>query len=235
MRIETRLPDHVSGSASLGDSSVRFESTSSGPLAGQVTYQFDQGSITYGVSDANNQFWSDGHGTALGVGDVALMHELTAALAVEMGTDPDRLGFAEMFLASTTNYLAEAPTSYPIPTRTKPLKSMNPSVLGNDGIRCVKKGTYRTASWSWSGYSTTQSVLVNKDGHCIGKCGDCGFGMGQSWTVDCLEHDSCIADAASKGLPVIGQSPYDAYCGNEWQEADDDFTLGWLWPYSCNG
>lgn len=239
LRIDERGPNHMSGSAELGEFHVRFESTSTEQLVGHVLFEFDHGAVAYGLSVPDNDFWSDGQGIALRDGDVLLMRGLTDALAAEMGNDPDSLGFAEMLLASMTAYMSEAPVGYTIPSHTKPITSTADGTvlysLNDDGIRCAKRYSWYWASWSWAGYSATQPVQVNENGSCIGKCGDCGFGIGQSWTLDCLEHDWCIRDAASKNLPVVGESPFDSYCGDEWQEAEDDFLLGWVWPFNCRG
>jgi len=240
LHLEVRAPDHVSGTADLGEMHVRFESTATEALAGYVVFELDQGSVAYGLSVPDNDLWSDGPGLALRTSDVTLLREVTRALTEEMGTDADRLGFAEMLLVSTTSYLAEAPVGYPIPSQTRAIQPVAPTdgalyAQGNDGIQCVKRNQLKTASWGWPGYSTTRNLLVNENGQCLGKCGDCGFGIGQAWTLDCLEHDACIEDAARQGLRVIGQSPIDYYCGDEWQQAEDDFLLGWVWPFNCRG
>jgi hypothetical protein len=241
VQIEQRSADHVVGTAQLGELGVRFESVSEGTTAGHIIFDLDHGSVAYGVSLDDNEYWSDGQGIALREGDVVLMQQLAAALTEAMADDADDLGFAEMLLVNGVTYLSQAPVGWQIPSRSRalPQPGVSPTdtlwSTADDGIKCVKKYSWYSASWDWPDYYESKVVQVNEGGHCLGKCGDCGFGFGQSWTLDCLEHDSCIKDAASMGLPVVGEVPWDYYCGDEWQEAENDFLYGWMWPFKCNG
>lgn len=242
VQIDERSPVHVSGIAALGADVVRFEAVSNGTTTGHVILELDHGSVAYGISVDDNDYWSDGNGLTLQTDDVELMRRLTIALTDELNVATDEPAMVDVLLVSSTAYLSQAPVGFAIPSRSRPLTAPTGDVgdgaiysTVDDRIVCVKRDQWVQASWDWPDSRTDRTLKVNDGGSCLGKCGDCGFGMGQSWTLDCLEHDACIQDAARKGLPVIGQSPWDYYCGDEWLEAENDFLYGWLWPYRCNG
>lgn len=69
-----------------------------------------------------------------------------------------------------------------------------------------------------------QSAVVgcSFEEQCLGRCGPgCGLTAGAGvYALDCTEHDQCCR---IHGGCV---NPFDASCGDEWQEAADDFIFG---------
>jgi hypothetical protein len=75
------------------------------------------------------------------------------------------------------------------------------------------RDTYHDANHCY--WSTNEAYGENQSS-CQGRCGaGCGlFGSGTgAWTVDCHDHDMC-------------ETYHDADCGDEWNEAADDYLLG---------
>lgn len=119
------------------------------------------------------------------------------------------------------DYLSSAPAGHAIQA-----KQYDRLSLADNGISCVKKNTGVKAEWNtrYSGYvSEWVTVGANwPNGYgCMGRCGaDCGWGAPSAWTKDCMDHDACSYRNNSSG----GGS--DPNCGDEFNEAQDDWTWG---------
>lgn len=133
-----------------------------------------------------------------------------------------------------------APANYPIGTKGE-IGGLEKGT-GNNGISCVRRG-----SWYWiafdddrivdqtPGNTTTLYKEVDGDGGplglaCIGRCGGrCGgwWVFWSTWSLDCFEHDWCYS------YHRAGTGAGDMTCGDEWWEASDDYTFGFL--SGCGG
>lgn len=182
-------------------------------------------------------FESDGGDATLNDRDRSLLLDLSAAVQVEL--EESELTRAT---AAFTGYLSEAPDGHPIVGRTvrnEFADGLSPRSTGNDGITCVNKGQTYTAYYT-AGGNRQQSVRVGDDWgrnvagsgnyDCMGRCGAAckpWWAFASAWTLDCLEHDVCSHNHAASG----GGS--DPNCGDEYDEAQDD----WMWgvPNGCSG
>jgi len=95
----------------------------------------------------------------------------------------------------------------------------------NEGITCITKGSTVNAQYDdRRGDHSKWIVVGSKAGPsygCMGRCGgDCGWGAPSAWTKDCMDHDQCSWENNSSG----GGS--DPNCGDEYNEAVDDWTFG---------
>jgi len=105
------------------------------------------------------------------------------------------------------------------------LSTAQAGISKNEGITCVSKGSTVKAQFDDSRGDHTRWVKVgSKAGPsygCMGRCGgDCGWGAPSAWTKDCMDHDQCSWENGSSG----GSS--DSNCGDEFNEAADDWTFG---------
>jgi hypothetical protein len=100
--------------------------------------------------------------------------------------------------------------------------------LGDEGIRCVRKGREATAEWDddRKPYRHERRVTVGqKVGsiECAGRCGiQCGIALRSTWSKDCLDHGVCAA-TNRLGLLDAGSSEN---CWDEYTQANDDYFQG---------
>lgn len=136
---------------------------------------------------------------------------------------------AEFTLLRLLEYWAKSPSGYPHSKMS--IKSNTASALksSDEGITCIKKNTYVTAEYDDDSGNVSESILVNGS-DCIGRCGSgCGswFSWSSAWTKDCLDHDRC-------GRVNGGSTdPFDSECGDEYNEAADDYLFGVI--RGCSG
>lgn len=107
----------------------------------------------------------------------------------------------------------------------------------NEGITCLSKNVSSPYLYDKNGRDVKGNQVVGKSytsdsgftGQCMGRCGGaCGWGAPSSWAKDCLDHDICIVDQdGSNGLSG------DPNCGNEFNQAADDYAFGVL--RGCSG
>ena len=94
---------------------------------------------------------------------------------------------------------------------------------------CAAIGTTQAVSYDIDGitYSDTVTVGPCGSGSCLGRCGaGCsGIGRGMIFTQDCLNHDVCC-DRLAELHPGAGCSSLLGECGDEWNNAVDDFLFG---------
>jgi hypothetical protein len=120
------------------------------------------------------------------------------------------------------DYLSHAPANYTFESE----RYQKGLALKNEGITCIKKNTIVKAEWNTQGSSyVSENILVGTNwpsGYgCMGRCGsDCGGWLPSSWTKDCMDHDACSYRNSASG----GAS--DPNCGDEFNEAADDWTFG---------
>lgn len=140
----------------------------------------------------------------------------------------EEVTMGEYSLLSMINYLAQSPENYVYSARV---------VLGseganlnlksrNEGVSCIRKNSTVNAEYDDSRGSHSDRVVVGstarKGYECMGRCGGgCGrWWIPSAWTKDCMDHDQCSNVNNSSG----GSS--DANCGDEFNEAADDYVFG---------
>jgi hypothetical protein len=178
---------------------------------------------------------SDGHDNVLTDMEAVVLGDLARELggwlvAHEAATH-------ELLLAVSIEYWSAAPANYVHGLNVKrpdvrPLDAPVARSNNNDGITCIKKGSWYTAYYDNSaGAVTSQSAQCNAnwgtsncgsgDYSCMGRCGGgCGWGAPSSYTLDCHDHDVCSHNLCASG----GGS--DPHCGDEYNQAQDDWTWG---------
>jgi len=138
---------------------------------------------------------------------------------------------AEYTLLRLLEYWAKSPSGYSYQQRSvaPSIKSGQAMKSADEGITCIKKNTYVTAEYDDDSGDVSESILVNGS-DCIGRCGSgCGSWLSwrSAWTKDCLDHDRC-------GRVNGGSTnPFDSECGDEYDEAADDFLFGVI--RGCSG
>ncbi|MEL7147033.1 MAG: hypothetical protein AAFO69_11740 [Bacteroidota bacterium] len=139
------------------------------------------------------------------------------------------IALSEYGLIRLMEYWSNAPTNhlytdYSIGSTDE--KAQIAGRLGNEGITCIRKGTYVNAEYDDSRGTRSDRVKVGskaRNGYgCMGRCGaDCGrWWIPSAWTKDCMDHDQCSNVNNSSG----GSS--DRNCGDEFNEAADDWAFG---------
>lgn len=159
-------------------------------------------------------------------------HELLAAVDAEYwATAPEGHVHAARFVRADIRDITDAEAA-----GERPARKSN----GGDGITCIRKGSTYTAYYDLGTNGTVYSknVTCNSnwgtnacgggDYSCMGRCGGgCGWGAPSSYTLDCLDHDTCSHDRCGNG------GSGDSNCGDEYNNAADDWSFGVAW--GCNG
>jgi hypothetical protein len=206
---------------------IVYESTSTATNTVELAIQVNEHQFDIGMSSESGLQKIDGHSAVLSEAERKALAQAAQDYAKQQNiTESSPLEQKTLYLAF--DYLSQAPDNYVFPTR-----NFNSTHLKNEGITCIKKGSTVTAQWNTqlSSY-VAENIVVgvnwpNSYG-CMGRCGaDCGWGAPSSWTKDCLDHDACSYRNNASG----GSS--DPNCGDEFDEAADDW-LGGVW-WGCNG
>ncbi|WP_438023847.1 hypothetical protein [Sorangium sp. So ce233] len=248
LRITAHTETDISGSFEAGGERVAFEAHRTGPATAtlhlEVNGQPFDASYDGGAMSAR---WN-GYNGALYAGDLAALKRTLAALGEHFGGDQESLRFHEDFLVRRISFWSEAPAGLTMPEReldlSRPpgetLRVAPPGVTvfeegderaetggievdhqgsDEDGIRYIRCNANSLATHDANGHCLQyESIFAGPNSNdCMGKCGGgCGFGTA-GYTYDCLDHDRC---GRKHGGSV---NPWDAECGDEYWEADDDF------------
>lgn len=226
----------LSGAFAKDGTRVEFRSEALSPEATRLFVALNGKRFDFEADFTQGILHSDGHGAVL----AAAEREVLAGFARTLGSYLVQGPFAphEQLVAVQAEYWSEAPEGYVHPS--KRMRLGLPAIEGersslsnaNDGVTCITKGTTRTAYYdNKAGTVYSQSVTVNSnwgtnscgagDYSCMGRCGAaCGWGAPSSYTLDCLDHDLCSHNLCASG----GGS--DANCGDEYNQAQDDWTMG---------
>ncbi|XLS28623.1 hypothetical protein ACJD0Z_15660 [Flavobacteriaceae bacterium M23B6Z8] len=141
-------------------------------------------------------------------------------------SEEGKISMLEYALLSSIQYLSNAPQGYAHANRTVEGPGDTSGITSRDeGITCIRKGTYVNAQYDDSRGSHSDRVKVGSSGSgykCIGRCGvECGrWWIPSAWTKDCLDHDQCSLKNNSTSGPL------DRNCGDEYTEAADDYLFG---------
>jgi hypothetical protein len=206
---------------------IVYDTKSTQPNTVDVEIQVNEHYFEMGMSSESGLQTFDGHGAVLSPEERQALAQAAADFSRQKNVnESSSLEHKTLYLAF--DYLSNAPDHYAFPHR-----NYHNASLKNEGITCIKKGSTVTAQWNTqaSAYVAENIVVgVNwPNGYgCMGRCGaDCGWGAPSSWTKDCLDHDACSYRNNASG----GAS--DPNCGDEYNEAADDWLNGVWW--GCNG
>jgi hypothetical protein len=236
LSVEEGSSERLGGHWSSDAGAFEFESTRSGPLAGDVSIAV--GALTYDVryDFAAREVVADGHDGALDRPTQRLLRiasdDIARSLAAaSVATGPrtpggptaERGSLLEPMLYASLVLLAD---SGGMPLSRQVFRLAPPEVdksLDNDGVTCIERGDIYAVSFdSTSGTTLDLPVMAGAE-DCNGRCGPgcTALTPWAMWTLDCLEHDTCC-DAT--GDPAcwtpLGE------CGDEYVHAETDFLRG---------
>lgn len=229
--IETQTAEEIAGSFVHASSLVSFVSRRAGP--DRVALRVDVNALTLdaSVDVAGRIARMDGHNGIMLAEDRAALATLFESLR-PLGAGSVDTRAHEVFLYRWIAYWAEAPVGTtlaakevrpPRPgfsaSRSGPLALCQ--VADDNGIRYFDCGLSPQVECHDADHCFTcasRAAGRNSD-DCAGECGGGCNGL-DVYTWDCLDHDYCCR--------IHGGclNPWDAECGDEWWEADDDFIWG---------
>jgi hypothetical protein len=231
---------------------ISLSALSSGPFAGDVVIGAGQVTLDLHYDFEARQIIADGHDGALDRHSHGLLRDAAESVAGNLEPTrgaPGALPLHEQMLSAGLVLLEEAggmPLSRIVFQLDEPAGSggREPAAgasgratidksLGDDGVRCVERGSTHAVSFDdLSGTTADRPVTTDVD-DCNGKCGPgcSSLTPWAMWTLDCLEHDTCCG--ATEDIACwtpLGQ------CGNEYVDAERDFLRGFD-PFSshCGG
>lgn len=186
---------------------------------------------------ASESFLMEGYGAVLTDDEKDALRLLSGYITEYLARRGGELTTHEYAIVRVLEYWSESPSNYAIERREYGVSSISDGIRygisANEGITCIRKGTWVTAKYDDSKGDHSESVLVGSTARAGYECmGRCGAGCGRSWIPsawckDCLDHDQCSHKNYSSG----GSS--DPNCGDEYNEAADDWMFGVA--RGCNG
>jgi hypothetical protein len=226
-----RGPASMQGTFSHDGSRIEFQSQALSAEAARLFVTVNGKRFDFEMDFAEGVLRSDGHEGVLSGQDRQALATFASTLGTHLMQEGDPLRH-ELLVAVEAEYWSESPEGY-----VHRAKVMNADVRsmsnGNDGITCITKGRTYTSVYDrgTAGTITSKAVVANSnwganvcgggDYNCMGRCGPgCGWGAPSSYTLDCLDHDTCSHDLCSSD----GAS--DTNCGDEYSNAQDDWSLG---------
>jgi hypothetical protein len=181
--------------------------------------------VSYHESGLSN---FDGYGATLNEDDKEALKKATEVFAQSSNLN-EKSPMDDQITYKILDYLSYAPSNYAFDSN----RYDKQFALGHEGISCIKKNTLVKVEWSTAAVSyVSENILVGTNwpsGYgCMGRCGSgCGAWLPSSWTKDCMDHDACsYRNGASGGAA-------DTNCGDEFNEAADDWTFAVL--RGCSG
>jgi len=184
----------------------------------------------------------EGHGAVLSETQKTTLSDLVESLADHFEYDIQWDDYHVLSLLNSLDYWSEAPADYVHNTLNFGIASsahpdkvavVQSASMGDEGIKCIKKGSYVYAEYDDSRGRHSDRIKVGSTARrgweCMGRCGGgCGkWWKASSWTKDCMDHDQCGNVNNSSG----GAS--DSNCGDEFGQAADDWAFGV--PRGCWG
>lgn len=206
---------------------IVYETISTQQNGVEVQIQVNEHQIAMSTNSESGLQSIDGQGAVLSSAERKALAQAAQDFAKQQNvTESSPLEDKTVYLAF--DYLSHSPDNHALPSR-----NYHNISLANEGISCIRKGSTVTAEWNTQASSyVAENIVVGVNwpsGYgCMGRCGaDCGWGAPSSWTKDCLDHDACSYRNSASG----GSS--DPNCGDEYDEAADDW-MGGVW-WGCNG
>jgi hypothetical protein len=236
LSVDESSRDRFGGRYASEAQSIEFESTRSGPLAGDVTIA--AGALSYAVHydfDARVVV-ADGHDGALDRPTQRLLRDAADDVArflganLPAGEDDSRI---EPMLYASLVLLADS-GGMPLSRQVFELApSEVEKSLGNDGVTCIERGSSYGVSFDASGSTSVDTPVTADAEDCNGRCGPgcTALTPWAMWTLDCLEHDTCCGKTGDATCwTPLGE------CGDEYVDAETDFLRGFD-PFSshCGG
>jgi len=204
----------------LGDTGVTISRDSSSSQEHELSVMVGDKSID--ISYHDNGFSNfDGYGATLNEADKDALKNAAEVFAQSSNLN-ETSPMDDQITYKILDYLSYAPSNYAFESN----RYDKQLALKNEGISCIKKNTIVKAEWNTAAVSyVSENILVGTNwpsGYgCMGRCGsDCGGWLPSSWTKDCMDHDACSYRNSASG----GAS--DPNCGDEFNEAADDWTFG---------
>jgi len=227
--IEDYNPDLIKGSHQAGSARVDFHAFSLKKEIVDITVAINNRELTAQISFLDESMTFGGNGIQLNKVEKAALLQTSQELFTYVDGLEGELSYTEYAIIRMMEYWSNAPEGYsynkvevPSPYTDKQLAGR----LGNEGITCIRRGSFVNAEYDDSRGRRTDRVKVGskaRNGYdCMGRCGaDCGrWWIPSSWTKDCMDHDQCSNVNNSSG----GSS--DSNCGDEFNEAADDWAFG---------
>lgn len=235
--VETYDVDHIAGKMVMNDHKIVYD----------VKDEKGEYFITLNIDDYTLEAWVDfdteglvhkGYDAVLSESQkevlLSFVQQFGKILLNNNGNSPSKfeIGRMEYTFLNTVEYWSQAPRNYVYTNRTI-TTNMDTKSLRNDGVQCLVAG--KTYKLYFDDRNGNQSIEYEKTGYdgggtfgCMGRCGaDCGWGAPSAWTFDCFEHDECGLELGASG----GATSPD--CGDEFNEAADDWTWGVWRGCSC--
>lgn len=230
LSIDNHDDQTIRGSYAADSGLVSFAAHMPRGLAGSVEVAIGDAILAFEADAATGEIRFDPHGVTLGAAQRDALRDFSRAIGTHLGDDADVTEMHTGLLVSAARYFADAPVDTRLEVsvqRTAPLDKTILHSTNDDGKKCITRGTKVAATFSGSAGITTQYWIVGSDGgtqwngdyECMGRCGTgCGS---YDWTLDCLEHDAC----SRKYFSTDGYN--DPNCGDEYEEAADDYGSFW--------
>jgi hypothetical protein len=238
LTVDERSGDRFSGRWLAEARSIEFESTRSGPLAGDVTIAV--GALDYHVhyDFEARAVVADGRDGALDRPTQRLLRDMAEGVARYLAAQPAAAadsadGAIEPMLYASLVLLADS-GGMPLSRQVFELApSEVDKSLGNDGVTCVERGNTYAVSFDAASNSTLEAPVAADAEDCNGRCGPgcTALTPWAMWTLDCLEHDTCCGATGDAACwTPLGE------CGDEYVDAETDFLRGFD-PFSshCGG
>jgi hypothetical protein len=225
LSVDERSSDRFSGRWLSEAGSIEFESTRSGPLAGDVALAV--GALSYDVhyDFEARAVVADGHDGALDRPTQRLLRDMAEDVARYLAADPEAPsdGSIEPMLYASLVLLADS-GGMPLSRQVFDLApSEVDKSLGNDGVTCVDRGNTFAVSFDAGDSSTVDTPVTADAEDCNGRCGPgcTALTPWAMWTLDCLEHDTCCGTTGDAACwTPLGE------CGDEYVHAETDFLRG---------
>ena len=229
--VEVYSPSEIKGLKIYNGHQVDYHVDEQGDFH-QMIVRIDELTLEAKVSYEPFSLTYDGHKAVLNASQKAALaatsKELAELVLEKNGIKGNFVSFneTENTLVRVLAHWSELPTDYVLDKQTATI-NIDRS-LGDDGIKCVKRGRYYYVSFddnSGNPYTEYRKAgYTSNVSTCMGLCGgNCGYWWWPKvWTLDCFEHDQCYATLNTGGGPTNG------HCGDEWFDAADDFLFGYF-------
>ncbi len=238
LQVTKDSPAEISGDFQYQDSTVSFKSVTIDDTQAELTVTVDENILNAKVDVATETILVDGNNSALTKDQKYAMFEFAMEIQRYLDARGTDTTVGEYQLVMMTGYWSKAPEGYVYGKRSY---APEKGISANEGIKCIKKGTWVTAQYDDSRGDHSTSIQVGSTGKnrsgqtvanyaCMGRCGPgCGTwaSLASAWCKDCMDHDECSVKNNSSG----GAS--DSNCGDEFNEAMDDWSFGVV--RGCNG
>ncbi|MEL7001278.1 MAG: hypothetical protein AAFN93_00950 [Bacteroidota bacterium] len=224
--LEVYSNSQVSGSATYNGKNISYVSKTTDGNNYKVQIGIGDHLLEATINYGTEQMLLDGHSAVLSVDEKNILSTAGRDIYEYVNKTEGDVNYAEYSLVRLMEYWSKAPSNFVYSARA--IGNASASIqgrLGNEGVTCIRKNTYVYAEYDDSRGTHKDRVRVGskpRSGYgCMGRCGgDCGWGAPSAWTKDCMDHDQCSNINFSSG------GSGDSNCGDEFNEAADDWLFG---------